>query len=227
MREHLVVNVWTEASKPEADDHILIKLWWKGNKETGRVAPSARCVSVPNWTPQLDGKDALFVPMLTEAFNDYRRKMLSEHVLNEINNNGGLATFTIAASDFTPSAVLEAWENEEGQDNRRSKLSADAIKAWFETTLRDHLIVALADKIDGDVDDKKLEQLTNTANAYGKVLALLASPKPRVDIKQAKQLEKALAITPDAGKDMIFKKLSNKVETLLNPPTVEDLLGGL
>ena len=223
------VMLLTDKSQPETNADRLVILRWKGNKETGRVAHSARCFSVPIWQPALSGTDHHYLPMLVEAFNERQRQIAHKYVTAELDRNGGVCN-DIPADLLEPAKVLEDWEADETDTDSRGKLSAEAINAWFDARLSDVLQLALLARMTFAPElseDQQVAKIKQSANNYKKLLAMLAAPSSSVTIDQAKLLNKAIQLLPNEVKpqDAVYGKLNKKLTGIISKG--ENLLDAL
>lgn len=222
VRKNHPVMLWTGKQTAETGLDRLCKLTWKGNSSTGRVAHSARCLSIPVWQPNLSGDDAAFLPMLIDALEQRQNKIAHAYVTMMLDTNNGVCN-DIPADILEPAVILADFMSEESEDGSRGKLSGDQIKAWFDDRLREVVQYKIASNqgwmeegytISSD-DERKLNQ---TANQYRELLTRLAAPKPNVDIKSAKVLQSAIDLLGDAkNADSVAIKLQSKITNILNP----------
>lgn len=209
-------------SKPESGLDRLIVLGWKSNTKTGREAHSARCFSVPMWSPKLEGEDKGFIELLVSAFEERQRKTAHTWVTEFLDTNGGVCN-DIPAEILEPNKILSDFLSEDSEDGgSRGKLSGDAIGAWYTEKLAPMVMLAVAEKKGWMVEDYQMtaeqeKQIQQTSNNYRSLLERLAAPSPKVDISTAKALRKAVELLGEA-KDIIATKLDRKLEAIINPP---------
>lgn len=230
-RKTIGVHMYHDKAQVEFPGDRLVVLRWKGNTTTGRVAHSARYVSVPVWSPKLEGQDRAFLPMLQEAFEQAQKEMIHAKVTDALERKEQITA--LSASEFTPEMILADWESKEGAGGEsRMKLSAEAIKTWYDSTLNDVLVLTLAERqgLEADsLDEAGLVKLQKASDNYKKVLSMLASPKPVVTIDQSKLLMKALDLLPMEmrGKDAVLARMVKKLEGIMSRDGDEDMLAGL
>ena len=225
IRTHHPVSLYiADKSKPETSADRLVRLGWKSNEKTGRVAHSARCFSIPVWQPDLSGNDKAYLDILVEAVELRQNQMAHKYVTQMLELNNGVCN-DIPAELLTPEAVLIQFNSEEASgDSSRGKLSGDQIGNWFNEKISGLFIEAVAEKkgwtAEGyQVSEKQLKELEQTANCYRATLQKLAAPTPKVDVSTAKQLRKAVELLGDGRKnDVIARKLETKLEAIINPP---------
>lgn len=216
----------------------IVRLGWKGNAKEGRVAHAARYVEIEKVGFRLEGPDLQFVPMLQDAFAEHQKMMLHRYVTEQLDRFGECVT--VPAEKFSKDAVFADWDSEASEDagSSRGKLSKDAILVWYERELSEAVAVKLienamsAGSLSETASDAELERFQRQAVNYGKVLALLASPKPAVTVEQGKMLSKALDLAPacktgNASSDPVIVKLRKKLDVVMNPVTQEDVLASL
>lgn len=218
------LSLWTGKQVAETGLDRLVVLTWKGNEKTGRVAHSARCFSVPRWTPELDGKDKAFVEMLVDTVEQKQKATAHKYVTEFMASNNNVCN-DIPAEILEPNKILADWLEEDNDDGSRGKLSGDAIGAWFTDVLSDMVMASMADK-NGWMDqgyqltDAQTKTLKQNANSFRVTLERLAAPQPNVNIETAKVLKKAVDLLGDT-KDTVAKKLDRKLDAILNPVVKE------
>lgn len=226
-RTHHPIRLWTGKQQTETGLDRLVILSWKGNKTTGREAHSARCVSIPMWTPELSGPDKDFVDILVNAVELRQKATAHAYVTNMLETNGGVCN-DIPAELVSPQAILSAFLAEDTEDNSRGKLSGEQIGGWFVEKLEGLIHMSIATSKgwleDGyqmsPEEEKKLKQ---ASAGYKATLERLAAPQPRVDISTAKALRKAVELLGDAREmDTIARKLERKLEAIINPSKEND-----
>lgn len=109
------------------------------------------------------------------------------------------------------------------------RLSAEAIKEWFEGNLADSVLVVVAEKLgyaqgEGDIEltEAQSETCMKHVEVYSKLLQMLAGKQIRLEEKQMRGMENALALAEDG--DKMAQKLRAKITALKNAPKIEDLL---
>ncbi len=221
---HPVMLYIAGKSQPETGLDRLVVLTWKGNKTTGREAHSARCLSVPVWTPRLDGDDKHFSDLLVDAVETRQKAKAHAYVTNMLETNGGVCN-DIPADVLSPETILaDFFAEESDSDSSRGKLSGAQIGAWFKEVLQPLMEAHLADKsgwlADGyQMSEEQAKKLSQAANGYRACMERLASPTPKVDVPTAKQLLKAVELLGgDSDRDMVARKLARKIEVIINPP---------
>lgn len=224
-RTHHPIRLWTGKQVAESPLDRLVVLSWKGNKTTGREAHSARCISIPNWTPNLEGKDIAFVDLLIDAMEE-RQRLAAHAFVTESLGRGDMCN-DIPAAMLDPDEMLKQFEIEQEEgDGKRGKISSAQIGAWFNDVLGplvQHSVAVkqgwLADGYDMTEDNaKKLQQV---ANNYRATLEKLAAPKPSVDVNTGLALQKAMSLLE--SEDGISRKLMKKIDRIINPPVTEDI----
>ncbi len=221
IRTNHPIRMWTGKQEPETALDRLVVLTWKTNKETG-IHHSARCFSVPMWSPQLMGQDTGFIDMLIEAFEARQKAIAFEYVTKMLDTNGGVCN-DIPAAILEPQAVLAHFiaENEEN-DGSRGKLSSKQIAEWFEATLKPLVQVKIMEvkgwgENGNQITEEQLKKLDQSANGYRATLEKLASPKVTITVDTARMLQNAVNLLGNE-KDIIARKLDKKLERIINPP---------
>jgi len=121
--------------------------------------------------------------------------------------------------------ALEQVATSENEANGIGQLSEERIKGWFESSLRDMWIVALADKLGisedaSEADVKRLEQIANQTRDN---LAKLASRKPvSFDERVRNALNKALSFAD--AEDTFAPRLVAKLNQAVG---ADDMLANL
>lgn len=103
-----------------------------------------------------------------------------------------------------------------------SRLSADAIKAWFDSVLKDDLIALVATKLKfPEITQDNLPTIIKHVNAYRDLLGSLAGYKGTMNHKQITGLKVALELAP--SEDAMAKRLLQKLSSM-EEKKPEDLL---
>lgn len=225
VRTHHPVSLYiADKSKPETSADRLVRLGWKSNEKTGRVAHSARCFSIPIWQPDLSGNDKAYLDILVEAVELRQNQMAHKYVTQMLELNNGICN-DIPADILSPEAVLAQFNSEEASgDSSRGKLSGDQIKVWWEDKVSTIFQATVAEKkgwlVEGyQASEQQVKELEQTANCYRATLQKLAAPTPKIDLATAKQLRKAIELIGEERKqDVVARKLDAKLEMIINPP---------
>jgi hypothetical protein len=230
VRTHHPISMYIAGkSKAVESGDRLIVLGWKSNEKTGRKAHSARCFPIPQWQPELTGKDADFVEMLVDAVEQRQKLAAHSWITEQLDINNGVCN-DIPASMLEPRTILSQFLDEQENDESRGKLSAAQIGVWFNEKLASLVMMTIATK-KGWLEDsyqmtvEQEKQVEQATNGYRAVLERLASPKPVVTIEMATQLKKAVELLPEADRcmDVVARKLDRKLVSIINPPAEKQI----
>lgn len=210
-----------------AADNLVI-LGWKGNEKQGRVGHLARCFPCPKWFPELMGDDKEFLDILVDAV-EARQKLTAHKYVTEMLDRGEKC-LEIPAYLLEPRQILADFQEEqENGDGRGKKLSSLEIKVWFQEKLAETVQMQIANAKgwleDGfQMSPEQLKSCEQTSNLYRSLMEKLASPAPKIEVRNAIQLQRAIGWLGSEGeKDMIAIRLGRKLESIINPPKEKEV----
>lgn len=195
-----------------AEQRMLV-VRFKAKKDATEAARQSVFASVPVLqTAQVAERIADFMPYVVTML---------EEVQNQIGRD-----IVEAGGNFvtTEQLSLDAIHAYMVQQAAGERLTSDVIRAWFDSELRDLLLVAFADKMgigDNPTEEqtKKLEQITNV---YRDKFATLAGGRTVIDVESRKKLVRALELADTS--EGIGNKLIVKLQAM-DKVSVEEFLG--
>lgn len=162
-------------------------VFWKTGKDG--VKRDSMCVSVP---PVVDADITANMVALLPHFRTYLEGVQHEIIKDRLTAGALHITqdeISIAAciARLTPAA-----------SETPAHLTKESIGAWFDSTLADSLLVALADKLGvGDAPtDEQVAKLDTAVAMYREKVAALAGGKTSYGIPLARSIKNALALAP-------------------------------
>lgn len=208
------VNLFVAGKSEPLAGQRLAKVGYKKTKDNPNP-PASVCVSVPRIDDDsiVNNVQALLpgIRAMLEGVQDSVIRSLyesSDHTLSNVSDD-----------DISVNACI-AFMLAESQGSR---LSADAIGAWFDSAVRDNLTVVIADKLRFDLSTPEQEEtVARHVNGYRALMQSIAGKNVTLQPKQINGIENALALA--SADDAMSTKIRAKVESLKNVKSVEELL---
>jgi len=197
----------------------VVKCLYKTNTKTGKAAGANSYILVPEKhlaEQVMIDNAAMLAPYMAAFLQDVEDKIIKDyHVKGGIGFNDSFLSL---------SKILESLDNA-GQGNRLNK---EKIEDWFNSDMKEPLLVAFADKmgVSDQPTQAELDKLENVTAVYLAKFASLASGKTMYRKEEAELLQKALVVTGVNEENAIGVKFWNRLESMKNT-TQNDLLMSL
>jgi len=208
------VNPFVAGKSEPLAGQRLAKVGYKKTKDNPNP-PASVCASVP----RID--DDSIVNNVQALLPGIRAMLegVQDSVIRSLYESSDYALTSVSDDDISVGACI-AFMLAESQGSR---LSADAIGAWFDSNIRDNLTVVVADKLKFDLSTPEQEQtVARHVNGYRALMATLAGKNVTLQPKQIQGIENALALA--SSDDAMSGKIRAKLDTLKNVKSVEELL---
>lgn len=211
---HNVVEFKSGRSVPFTGQR-LIRVMYKPDRKTKVQRYPSVCVSVPQISePLSDDVIQSLNPYILNLLRDTQDKIVKG--LYEA-KDGALSS--ISDADISLTSIIQFLENE----NTGGRLTKEFLIQWFNENVQDNLSIVIAEKLGiADPTDKDWEKINKSVNGYRDMISSLSGGAVMYSPGQCTALLKCLEI---AGvDDDVNKKLVNRLNNMLNPSKVEDLL---
>lgn len=206
---HNVVAFDAKTSKPLSDQR-LAKVGYKSSKANPAKFPSV-CASIPFLTNWSETQSESLRPYIVQLVQDTQDKILRS--LYE-SSDGSLSS--VSDDDLSMDQVIAYLQSESAGD----RLTKERIAEWFDSSMKDNLTVVIMEKLGTeDLEDIRIAQ---HIAGYKGLFASLSKDTGHINPVQNKALLKALEVT--ATDDEISKRITSKLEKMMNAPKIEDLL---
>lgn len=194
----------------------LVKCLYKTNLKTGNVAGENSYIIVPESHLSEEvviAEVATLAPYISAYLQEQEDKIIKEAHKNK----------SIGFSDafLSVAKILEALDAS-GQGNRLNK---DKIESWYNSDMKEQLLVAFADKmgLSDTPSDEEITRLSEISEVYKAKYASLASGKTLYKKEEAELLIKALTVT-GAGENGIGARFVTRLEGMKTHKSEELLL---
>ena len=211
---HNVVEFKSGKSVPLTGQR-LVRVMYKPDRKTKIQKYQSVCVSVPQITEPLDC-DTL------DKLNPYILNLLREGQDKIVKSmyeakNGDLSS--ISDEDISLSSIIQFLENE----NTGGRLTKEFLISWFNENVQDNISIVIAEKLGLDnPSDKDWEKINKSVNGYRDMLSSLSGGAVMYSRGQCTALLKCLEV--GGVDDDVNKKLVNRLNNMMNPPAVQELL---
>lgn len=217
------VGIFTAGESKPLTSQRLAKVGFKKTKDNPSPLPSV-CASVPFLArEEVMGNIEALLPHVSRMLEG-----VQDQIIRSLYEGSKGLRKEVRDGEISVAQCI-AFLNAESAGNR---MSAEAISAWFTTSLQDSLIVLIAGKL-GFAQSEDEVELTSEQHAtclkhakvYGDLLGQLAGKNLRKSNWTQKQwagMETALSLATED--DMMAGKLADKMQAISEVPEVEDLL---
>lgn len=214
------INLFTDSSKPLANDHRLVVIRFKETKDAkakGTKKPPSYCASIPRSEVVVEPED--LIKPLTAALHDLEEQIIREKVETFLEDQTTEKNITNIELNATSVSIFYDRVATSG------RLSKESIAAWFDTDLMEPLVKALMAAVPELIENG--EKLEKAIESHRNHICNLASPRANMPVKLATQLKKAVVLASDDESSKIKPSLISKLDAFITPPTVAELDLGL
>lgn len=191
------INLFTDNTPAAIPGRRNSIIRWKEMSKNGKVYPAMtanRYVNIPAVTLTINHPE--LNAAMTEAFQDMQDAVIRSKIETAVKAGIEPGTLQVTEFDISPAAIA-TWH---ATTNVGTRLSKEMIENWFDTTVKDVLILAFASKQGLDPSAFTAENIKPIEQACiqrRSVLAKLAAPGFVVSPQTAMQLSKAVQLSTD------------------------------
>lgn len=214
------INTYDAAKSAAEKDHRLVVIGFKTPSDKKGDAtykkPETRCVSIPQLTVSI--RQETLQDAMQCAFEELQDAVIRSLIV--AGDASAKRKLTVSDDEISFQACAEFSK----LSAQSGKLSEEAIQAWFDSRISEALTVALANamKFPDTLSNEQAVTLEKAIEQHRELFGKLSSPRASMDRKVATSLLKAVKLSTE--EDKVFHILSKKLDSFINPQTVE-LLG--
>ena len=209
------VYIFNDKTSVASKGEVLVKFNWKSSEKSGKVAHTARCVSIPALTILLDKEDGEWVDFVNEAAQEYQRSLMHKYLTEEL--DAGNLSPSIPADYLDKEWVLLTWQEEQANSGRgKGRISGEAIKEFFDANMVEPLSLVLAEKkgyTDETFDEAAQKVVEQAVNNYRALMMKLSTSDLQGNVLHLTQARKALDYSTDKNSG-IYQKIARRIDTL-------------
>lgn len=209
------VNLFTAGKSQPLTGQRLAKIGYKPRDGKSAKLPSV-CVSIP--PIQFDITNPVFGEVF-KAIVQEKLESAQDSIIRSLYESSAGQLSTISDSEISLNACIAYLSAEQSG----GRLTKDTLDVWFDSNIRDNLMVVIAEKLKfTEITHDNETVILKHVNVYRDLITSLASPRTILQPIQLTSLRKVLELS--ATDDDITKKLTTRIDSMLNKPKIEELL---
>jgi hypothetical protein len=196
----------------------LASFSWKTSKENG-IKRESKAVSIPKLDETaIAAHLPLLMPHIVVMLEEVQNKIVREM----LEANSGLLHLENSAIDMT--AIVDYLED----SNESGRLTKESVGSWFDTTIADSLMLALAEKMgieSEQVSDAQAKQIEALVGQFKVKISALAGGQTSYPIKLAQSLQKVIALAPE--NDLLACRFNQRLVKMIQSSDSDSLINAL
>ena len=209
------VNLFVAGKSQPLTGQRLSKVGYKSSKSnTARFA--SVCVSVPkiSFDALSESQIESLKPQLIEILNSAQ-----DGIIRSLYESSEGQLKTISDSEISINSCIAYLQSE----SSGGRLTKDLLDSWFDSNIRDNLMVVIADKLKfDDITEENSPVILKHVGVYKELIQSLSSPRTILQPIQLSSIKKVLELNPND--DEISKKLIARIQMMEEKPKLEELL---